>query len=120
MTLREQQSLFIKLLPRLIDYAYAQGWEFTGGELLRSKEQALVNAAHGVGTANSLHLLGLAIDLKLFIKGTWQTRSEPYAPLGAFWKSLHPLCRWGGDFKDEHGRSAPDGNHFSVEWEGRK
>jgi hypothetical protein len=120
MTLREQQSLFMKLLPRLIDHAYSLGYELTGGELERSKAQAQANAASGAGISNSLHLLSLAIDLRLFINGVWMQASEPYMPLGTYWKTLHPLCRWGGDFKDEKGRPDPDGGHFSLEWQGRK
>ncbi len=120
MKLREHQSLFMKLLPRLIDYAYAMGYELTGGELERSKAQAEANAKSGAGIANSLHLISLAIDLRLFINGEWQKSSEPYRPLGEYWRSLHPLCRWGGDFKDSLGNPKPDGGHFSLEWEGRK
>ena len=35
--------------------------------------------------------------------------------LGAFWKALHPLCRWGGDFKNAAGERVGDWGHFSVE-----
>ena len=113
MTLREQQSLFIKLLPRLIDYAYAMGYELTGGELQRSKAQAEANAASGAGISNSLHLIRLAIDLNLFKDGQFLAETEAHRLLGQFWKTLHPDCRWGGDF------TKPDGNHYSLRWEGR-
>ena len=115
MTLREQQSLFMKLLPRLIDHAYSLGYELTGGELERSKAQAQANAASGAGIANSLHLERLAIDLNLFQNGQFLDSSEAHRPLGTYWKTLHPLCRWGGDFHPK-----PDGNHYSLEWQGRK
>lgn len=115
MTLREQQSLFMRLLPRLIDFAYDNGYELTGGQLLRTQSEANANAASGAGIKNSLHRLGLAIDLNLFKDGKFLTTSDNHRPLGEYWKSLHPLCRWGGDFKPK-----PDGNHYSLEWEGVK
>jgi hypothetical protein len=112
MTLGEKQRLFTKLTGMLIAWSYANGYELTYGETMRTSAQALANAASGAGISNSLHLLRLAVDFNLFIDGVWQTSSEPYKPLGEYWKSLHPLCRWGGDF------SRPDGNHFSLEHNG--
>lgn len=114
MTLGEKQRLFMKLLGEFLVWIYQQpSYAVSGGELLRSQAQALANAASGAGISNSLHLLKLAIDLQLFIDGVYQTASEAYKPLGDKWKSMHPLARWGGDFK-----SRPDGNHFSIEHEG--
>ena len=113
MTLGEKQRLFMRLLGQLLVWAYKQGYELTGGELERKAAQAAANAASGAGIANSLHLYRLAIDMNLFISGVYQTDSRAYKPLGDYWKSLHPLCRWGGDFV-----TRPDGNHFSIEHEG--
>ena len=62
---------------------------------------------------NSLHHLGLANDLDLYFNGVYLTRTEDHKFSGDKWKSMHPLCRWGGDFKH------PDGNHYSLEWQGR-
>lgn len=112
MTLRDQQSLFVKLLPRLIDYAYEQGYELTLGEAWRTPEQARLNADAGKGISNSLHIDRLAIDLNLFVAGAFVSGSAAHKPLGEFWEKLHPLCRWGGRFND--------GNHYSLEWQGRK
>ena len=115
MTLGEKQRLFMQLVGQFLVWIYQQpGYEVSGGELLRSKEQALANAASGAGIANSLHLDKLAIDLQLFVNGAYQTETEAYKPLGDFWKTLNPLCRWGGDFT-----SRKDGNHFSLTHEGR-
>ena len=50
----------------------------------------------------------------LFKDGKFLTSSEDHRTLGEFWKTLHPDCCWGGDF------SRPDGNHYSMEWQGRK
>ena len=62
---------------------------------------------------NSLHYLGLANDLALYINGAYQEHTEAYAEMGAFWKSLDADNRWGGDF------SKPDGCHFSIHYQGR-
>ena len=35
MNLSQRQRLFVKLLPRLIDFAYAQGYELTLGDAYR-------------------------------------------------------------------------------------
>lgn len=112
MILREYQSLFVRLLPRLIDFAYAQGYELTLGEALRTQEQANLNAKSGSGISNSLHIDKLAIDLSLFIGGKYVKDSAAYLPLGEFWEQQHPLCRWGGRFKD--------GNHFSLSPDGKR
>lgn len=114
MTLREKQSLFMKLLPRLLDYIYEQGYEVTGGELWRTPEQAAINAERGVGTSTSLHLDRLAIDLNLFKDGKFLTSTEAHRQFGEYWESLDPLCCWGGRF------SRPDGNHYSITHGGRK
>lgn len=114
MTLREKQSLFVRLQGIFIAWCYSHGYELTDGEALRDKRIAALNAASGAGISNSLHTISLARDWNLFIKGVWQKNSEAFRPLGNYWKSLHPLCRWGGDFHK------PDGNHFSLEHEGVK
>jgi hypothetical protein len=113
MTLGEQQRLFTKLVGQLIGYAYDNDFELTFGDAFRTPEQAKTNAAAGSGIASSLHTQRLAIDLNAFKGGVYQSLTEQYAMLGEYWKTLHPLCRWGGDF---HAR--PDGNHFSMTWGG--
>ena len=114
MTVGEKQRLFMQLLGLFLVWIYQQpGYAVAGGELQRMQAQALANAASGAGISKSLHKIRLAIDLNLFVAGIYQTDSGAYKPLGAYWKSLHPLCRWGGDFV-----SRPDGNHFSIEHEG--
>lgn len=115
MTLGDKQKLFAKLVGKLLTWVYENSiYTVTFGEAYRTSEQAKINAQKGRGIANSLHTQRLAIDLNLFVEGFYQTNSEKYRPLGDFWKSLHPLCRWGGDFKK------PDGNHFSLEHDGVK
>lgn len=105
MTLREKQSLFARLVADLIIYAYEQGYELTFGDAYRD-----VRCRYGHDT--TLHRIRLAIDLNLFLNGKYLTDTEDHRPLGEYWESLHPLCRWGGRFQD--------GNHYSMEHEGMR
>lgn len=114
MTLREKQSLHVRLVAKLILKAEELGYELTWGETYRTKEQAEYNERRGIGTANSLHTVRLAVDFNLFKDGEWLKTTEAFQPLGDYWESLHPFCRWGGRF------ASGDGNHFSLEHEGRK
>lgn len=114
-TLGQKQRLFVKLLGRLIGWAYENGYELTEGEGYRTPEQAALNAQHHTGIANSLHTLRLAMDYNLFKDGAYLTKTEDYRPLGDYWKSLDPDACWGGDFA-----TRPDGNHFSITWGGIK
>lgn len=109
MTLREQQSLFVKLMATFELWCFDQGYELTLGEGWRSPEEAQIQAAKGAGVAHSLHTLRLAQDLNLFEEGNIITTVNGYRPLGEYWKSLHPLARWGGDFT-----TRPDADHFSL------
>ena len=114
MTLGEKQRRFTELVGRLIQWAYANGYELTFGDAYRSPEQAAANAAAGTGISKSLHTKRLAVDFNLFVDGTFQTETTAHTLLGAYWKSLDHDARWGGDF------TRPDGNHYSLEHEGRK
>jgi hypothetical protein len=113
MTLGQLQRQFLPQVAKLIEWAYANGYELTAGECYRTPEQAALNAQHGTGIANSLHILRLAIDLNLFKDGVYLTDSAAYKPLGDYWKSLTPECCWGGDWT-----TRVDGNHFSMTWGG--
>jgi hypothetical protein len=113
MTLGEQQRRFLPFVAKLIDFAYASGYELTAGELYRTPQQAALNAQSGAGIAHSLHTQRLAVDLQLFVNGVYQTDTPAYKPLGDYWKSLDPDAAWGGDF--EH---RPDSNHFSLSFGG--
>lgn len=113
-SLSEKQRLFTQNIAKLIEFAYASGYGLTFGEAWRTPEQAALNAKRGTGIAGSLHQLRLAVDFNLFKDGTFLTKPETHAFLGAYWKTLHPLNRWGGDFKSR------DANHYSMEHEGRQ
>lgn len=108
MKLGERQRLFVKLLPRLIDFAYQQGYELTVGDAFRDHRlHGAPGVKMGYGHPNSNHKNRLAIDLNLFKNGVFLQATTDHTPLGEFWEKLHPLCRWGGRFND--------GNHYSIE-----
>lgn len=109
-----KQRIFTRNVGRLIEWAYANGYELTFGETYRTPEQAAANAVAGIGIANTLHSVRLAIDLNLFKDAQYLSSSEAHRPLGEYWKSLHPLNRWGGDF------TKPDGGHYSMAHAGRQ
>ncbi len=113
-TLRQKQSRFVRLVGLLIEESYRQGFELTFAEAYRTPEQAKLNQQAGRGISNSLHTSRLAIDLNLFKDGVFLPDSTSHLPLGIFWESLAPDCRWGGRFK------RPDGNHYSIEHNGVK
>jgi len=113
MTLSKQQRKFSRLVARLLDQVYAQGFECTLGEAWRTPEQAALNEAKGRGISTSLHMDRLAIDLNLFKDGVFLQTTEDHKPIGEWWEKLDTECRWGGRFK------RPDGNHYSLAWGGR-
>jgi hypothetical protein len=69
-----------------------------------------VGAKKSYSSANSLHKDRLAIDLNLFKNQDYLKSTEDYLPLGEYWESIGGA--WGGRFND--------GNHFSLEHNGRK
>jgi hypothetical protein len=148
MTRGKKQELFTRLMNKLEAWILKQdGYEIRSGETHRHDVMCWVNSmpkgtslqaiipkriryhgevritppherkkiykstvGHGRGR-NSVHNLKLAKDLLLFKDGKYLTKTEDYAFAGLYWISLHPLCRWGGAFSD--------GNHFSLEHNGR-
>ena len=105
MRLSEVQQIFTLTIAKLILWANSQGYKLTFGESYDDD---------GIGhMKNSNHYIRLAQDFNLFIDNEYKTDTPSYERLGTAWKALHPLARWGGDFKSK------DGNHFSFEWKGR-
>ena len=100
MSLRDYQSRFVKMIAELILFAYEQGYELTFGD-------AMAKIGH---KKNSNHYIRLAIDLNLFKDGRYLQTSEDHTVLGEKWESMGGA--WGGRFND--------GNHYSLEYEGRK
>ena len=70
MSLRNDQSKFVWMVGRLIEYAYREGFELTFGD-------TYPHAKHKVG---SFHDKGLAIDLNLFKAGLYLSSSEAHLP----------------------------------------
>jgi hypothetical protein len=97
-SLRQKQSRFVKMIGALICHAYTIGYELTFPP---------ENMKHMDG---SLHDIGLAKDFNLFSRGKWLQSTEAHLPLGEYWESLGGT--WGGRFND--------GNHYSLEHNGRK
>lgn len=100
MSLVAEQAEFLQDMCKLISYATDQGWVVTGGELYRTPEQQEIYIKTGRSkTMASNHLKRCAIDLNFFKGGKLVWDKAQLAPLGAFWESLNPKNRWGGNFK---------------------
>jgi len=117
MKLSQKRALFSRLFAELIVWAHAQGMYVAIDQVKRTQAEANANAKSGAGISNSNHLVGLAGDLILYEGENYEykDKSEDYKRLGDKWKTMHPLCCWGGDFK-----TRVDGNHFSLEHNGVK
>lgn len=99
-TLRNKQSRFARMIALLIIFADARGYEITFGD-------AYAKTGH---MTKSLHYSRLAFDLNLFKEGTYLTLTAQYQEMGEYWESIGGS--WGGRFND--------GNHFSLEYQGRR
>jgi hypothetical protein len=108
MSLSDEQAAFLLDVCKLIQHATGVGFKVTGGELARTPEQQAIYVETGRSkTFNSLHLKRCAIDLNFFKDGKIIWNREILAPLGAYWETLNPKNRWGGNF-----RSLVDCPHF--------
>ena len=111
MTLGQKQRQFTRMIGLLIEYAYQQGYELTVGDAYRDpRVHGAVGEKKSYSSANSLHKERLAVDFNLFKNGVWLQKTEDFTQLGQYWESLGGT--WGGRFQD--------GNHFSLEHQGRK
>ena len=106
-----KQRIFTLMVADLILFAYERGYELTLGDAYRDPRAfGAVGTRKYYSSANSLHKERLAIDLNLFKDGKFLTRTEDHKELGEFWEAIGGT--WGGRFND--------GNHYSVEHNGRK
>ncbi len=113
MSLSKTQREFTECIGKLIEFAYTNGYELTFGDAYRDpRVHGEFKEKKSYAAAASVHKIRLAVDFNLFIDGDYIMGSCAYKPLGEYWKTLHPLARWGGDFH------SPDGNHFSFEYWG--
>ena len=110
-TLRAKRCRFTTMVANLILYANKIGYEVNFGEAFRSKEEAARRSLKkGTAISNSLHTLGLAVDLNLYKDGVYIESTEGHKLLGIWWEENGGS--WGGRFSD--------GNHYSLEHEGVK
>lgn len=100
MSLGKKQRTFTRMIGRLIEFAYDNGYELTFGD-------AYAKTGHRKG---SLHYSRLAVDFNLFKDGVWLTETKDHKLLGEFWERIGGA--WGGRFDD--------GNHYSLEYRGMK
>jgi hypothetical protein len=106
MVIHQQQ--FARMLGKMLGYITdSTPYAMTLGELMRTPEQAALNASKGVGIKNSLHCDKMAIEIYF-----WHSDHMVPVPQEAFnmWRELGGNC--GADFGDM--------NHFSLVYGGRK
>lgn len=121
------QELFVELEAKWISWVLSLGYKLRHGE-----GRILQNGPRGVGRRTflrnsgivyvkdlvhkegSAHYNGVGADWNLFVNGKWieDGDSPAWIEIGKYWKSLHELCRWGGDWGDA--------NHISLEYNGIK
>lgn len=123
LTLRERQSLFAVLKARLVLWISEQGWSYVEGEGFVGDTDAADGDHDGPHKAGGAHYTKLGEDGALFIGGHWygdvyqggryvsEGGSAEWRRIGEKWEGMHPLCRWGGRFRDD--------NHLSIAHEGR-
>jgi len=137
--LLNKQFLFTESVGKLIPYANSLGYKIKLGEVLRSDEQAEINAIgfggreavcqliekqfpllalkirnnRGNGIRNSVHCQALAVDVQLFDSANkWLQDKYPYELLADFWESLSPEHKAGVRWGDTP--------HYSIQLGGAK
>lgn len=113
MTLRQARCAYSLALAHLIIYANEHGYEVAIDEVTDRVTDKDPTTDHRPG---SLHEVGLAADLNLYLDGRYLSETAEHLPLGEEWerygrKHNLPLA-WGGRFND--------GNHYSMAWKGKK
>lgn len=100
MGLRQEQSLFVNDVQKLLTFITDKGYEITFGEVLRTPEQQEIYLKTGRSkTSNSMHLKKLAIDLNIFKDGNLVEDNKELKQFGYYWQSLNELNRWGGSWR---------------------
>jgi len=102
LSLGQKQELFSELIAKLITYMYSKGYKVRCGDFFakpRNPPEHKINPP-------SQHYNKCAADLNLFMGGKFLDKTEDHKEFGAYWESLHPLCRWGGRYND--------GNHYEL------
>ncbi len=111
MSLGNKQRKFTRMVGLLIEWAYQNGYELTFGDAYRDPRIfGPIGEKKGYGRSKSNHKIRLAVDFNLFKDGKYLTKTEDHKPLGEYWESIGGA--WGGRFND--------GNHYSLEHQGRR
>lgn len=110
MNLRQARCKASQCWELLIHRAFELGYEAAIDDV-KHKAQKCAYCGQPVPTGHmplSLHEDALAMDLNLYKDGRYVVDDEGHKDLGVYWKSLHPDCRWGGDFDSK------DFNHYAF------
>ena len=100
MSMVAEQWGFLQDVCKLVEKAKELGFVVTAGEMYRTAEQQQIYVKTGRSkTMNSNHLKRCAVDFNFFLDGKLIWDKKTLAPLGAYWESLDPKNRWGGNFK---------------------
>lgn len=111
MSLGKMQRKFTFMVASLIEHAYSEGYELTFGDAYRDPRVfGKVGETKGYGRSRSNHKNRLAIDLNLFKNGKYLDQTSDHEFLGEYWEMIGGS--WGGRFND--------GNHYSLEYQGRR
>ena len=97
MSIGDKRRQFSQMVALLIQYAHFLGYECAIDYVKRCDDC-------GVGHPRSLHKLGLAMDLHLYLDGEYLTNGSPHADLHDFWDMLGGARRITNDM-----------NHYSIE-----
>lgn len=110
-SLREAQNRFATMIAHLIIMAGYLGYTVSFGDAYRDPRVfGAPGITKGYGRAQSNHKMRLAVDLNLFKDGDFLQETKDHQPLGEYWESIGGS--WGGRFND--------GNHYSLEYNGRR
>ena len=110
MKIGDRQKQFPPMVAKLILFAYEQGYQLTFGDAYRDPRVfGNCGEKEGYGEPYSNHKLRLAVDFNLFKNGHWLTQDSDFDFLHDYWESIGGAARIPGD-----------GNHFSLDWQGRR
>jgi hypothetical protein len=101
MTLGDKRRRFTEAKALLIQYVQYRGWKAAEDYLKRCQECP-------VGDHDSVHKLGLAVDLNLYINGVYIRDERGHEELHDFWDLLGGAPRIDDDM-----------NHYSFEHNGK-
>lgn len=113
MSLGNEQRRFTLMTGQLIIFAYSRGYELTYGDAYRDPRvfgEVGERKSGGYGRSGSNHKIRLAVDFNLFKDGKYLSATADHTFLGEYWESIGGS--WGGRFND--------GNHYSLEYKGRR